>query len=359
MQNGSMLLYGGLSGNTLQSEPAIQHYVDGLKSLELGAFYLHEGSQSRKVFWDALKQTLRFIPPGVDPPRMRYRGFVDSNPEPGWVHKTFIRGPMPHDHARFTFFPANNFGLAPGYFERFSDMSESWKRRYILGQWDFDQEGDSWVYPLAIVERAFELDLPEDDDEDPRYGLDPAGQGADHASLCRQRGSRFTLWSWPKTTGPELCWNVEDVTRERGRGRIHYDAGGLGAPVGESLAVAHLYRDGKSTVSPHDVKKVSTARTAKKPEKFADRRTEMFWMLRERMAEGRACFSGDEPTLTRLREQMMALQFEADNNGRPKVESKKAFKARTGMSPDELEATVYACAGRSPGVSSIPYGGRG
>lgn len=345
--NGSVLLYRGLSGSTLQSEPAIQQFLDDLKSTELCWWYINEASQTRKEFPDTLKQTLRHIPEGARPQDVVFRGIMDTNPEPGWFHKTFVRGPLPKDHRRIHFDPANNPGLAPGYYARFEDMPESWKAKYIRGEWVFSQEGDGWVYPLAMVDRAFELDLPADDDEESRYGLDPAGKGADHAALALQEGPRFTLWSWPLTTGPELTWNIEDVTRERGRATIHGDAGGLGAPILDTLEEGYLYRDKATVIRAHDIKRISTAKTARKPEKFADRRTEMFWTLRDRMAEGRASFAGAENALARLREQMLALQFEPDSAGRPKVEAKKVFKARTGMSPDELEAVVYACSSRS------------
>jgi hypothetical protein len=64
----------------------------------------------------------------------------------------------------------------------------------------------------------------------------------------------------------------------------------------------------------------------------------MFWALRERMTERRCSLPEDE----RLREQMAALQFDTDANGRVQVEPKDRYKARTGQSPDRLEAVVYA-----------------
>jgi hypothetical protein len=249
---------------------------------------------------------------------------------------------MPFDHQRWHFDPVNNFGLAPGYFERFADMPESWKLKYIKGLWIFTQEGDNYVYPQALVDLAFELDLPFDTSEPGRYGLDPAGTGSDNASLTFQRGPRFAVHSRPRTTGPELGWFVDDVTRKFGRFPIRYDAGGLGAPNGEYLAKPRLDRDGVTAIPPHQVVKVDTRHKPRKPEKYVDFRTEQFWAVRDRMKDRIACFEGEEKTLARLREQFMALQFEPDNNGRPKVESKKTFKARTGMSPDELEGVVYA-----------------
>lgn len=340
--NGSILLYRGLSGSTLQSEPAIQQYLDDLKSTELCWWYINEASQTRKEFPDTLKQTLRHIPEGARPADVVFRGIMDTNPEPGWFHRTFIAGPLPEQHRHIHFNPKNNPGLAPGYYDGFADMPESWKLKYIQGLWIFTQEGDGWVYPQELVDMAFELDLPEDESEPARYGLDPAGEGADHAALTRNRGPRYTVHAWPKTKGPELGWRVDEVTGLLGRAPINYDAGGLGAPNGEYLGKPRLDSDGVTHVVPHEVNPVSTKRAPRDPKKYVDRRTEMFWSLRIKMANRKASFAGAPPALARLREQMLALRYTADKDGRPCVEPKKDFKRRTGMSPDELESVIYA-----------------
>jgi hypothetical protein len=324
--NGSEILYRGLSGNVLSSEPAIQHYLDDLKSLELGAFYINEASQTRKEFWDTLKQTLRWVPSGVDPGKMFWRGLADSNPEPGWFHKTFVRE-IPGDHAFVHFRAANNAeNLAPGYYDRFSDMPESWRKRYVEGRWEFNQEGDCWVYPYDLVVEAMQRELSPAG-EAKEYGLDPAGQGADEAVLVLLDPPVFRLWAWAKTTGPQLRDNVLRVMSEHGRALLKYDAGGLGAPNGEFIREAGV-----------KVKPVSTKRTTFKPERFADYRSEMFWALRDRMESKRAVLPDDD----RLREQMVALRWSPDSNGRIKVEDKDVYKKRMGMSPDRMEAVVYA-----------------
>lgn len=340
LHGGSEMLYDGLSGDVLQSEPSLQRYLDGLKSLELGGYYINEATQTRIEFPQMLVQTLRWKCDGGRIPF--YRGIYDGNPEPGWFHKLFVQGPTPDDHAFVHMRAKNNPHLPPGYFERFAFMPESWKRRYVEGLWIFAQQGDGWVYPQELVDMAFELDLPEDTSELARYGLDPAGKGADNAALARRRGPRYTVWSWEKTTGPELGWHVDDVTAAHGRAPINYDAGGLGAPNGEYLGKPRIAQDGQTKVDKHEVRPVSTKRKPRDPKKYVDYRTEMFWRLRIKMANRKASFAGDPKALLRLKEQMLALHFDNDKDGRPCVETKKAFKARTGMSPDELESVIYA-----------------
>lgn len=340
LKGGSEMIYDGLSGDVLQSEEALKRYLDGLKSLELGGYYLNEASQTRIEFPQMLVQTLRWKCPDGRAPF--YRGIYDSNPEPGWFHRLFVQGPRPRDHEYVWMRAKNNPHLPPGYFERFNFMPESWKRRYVDGLWVFAQEGDGWVYPQELVDMAFELDLAEDVSESARYGLDPAGKGADRAALTRARGPRYTVHSWEKTTGPELGWHVDDVTMRFGRAPINYDAGGLGAPNGEYLGKPRLDRDGVTTIPRHEVEAVTTKRAPLDPKKYVDYRTEMFWRLRIKMAARKASFAGESKALLRLKEQMLALRFDADKDGRPCVETKKVFKLRTGMSPDELESVIYA-----------------
>ena len=328
---GSKLFYRGLSGNVLQSELAVKQYLEDLKSLELCWFYINEGSQTRREFWDTLKQTLRFIPKGVDPRAIRYRGIVDTNPEPGWFHKTFVRGPIPADHLRVHFDPANNPGLAAGCYDRFADMPESWKAKYIRGEWTFDQEGDCWVFPLELVSAAMEREIPGDKDLPPSYGLDPAGMGRDEAVLCKRTGGTFSLRAWPKTTSPELVAHVSGAMNADGWGDLNGDDGGLGARDLDHLKPLLEARKKRLV-------RITTKGRSGKPHKYADLRTEMTYALRERMEKGLAALPDDD----KLREQMQALQFTADSNQIIKVESKEDYKKRTGSSPDRMEAVIYA-----------------
>jgi hypothetical protein len=332
--NGSEILYRGLSGNVLSSEPAIKHFLEDLKSLELGAVYINEGSQTRKEFWDTLKQTLRWIPPGVSSDRMFYRALVDSNPEPGWFHQTFIRS-LPQDHAFVHFRAANNAHLAAGYYERFSDMPESWRRRYVEGRWEFDQEGDQWVYPYAVVMEACQAGLLPDQDDTRSWGLDPAGQGNDESVLTLRHGPVFKQFCWRKQDGTQLRDNVLRVLHEHGyfeadeddRDRVNVDCHGMGAPIASMLREAGV-----------NVGKVNLLKAPRKAERFKDIRSEMFWSMRERLVDHRAVLPDDD----RLREQMVALMWEPDANGRICVEHKDVYKKRTGQSPDRLESLVYA-----------------
>lgn len=82
------------------------------------------------------------------------------------------------------------------------------------------------------------------------------------------------------------------------------------------------------------------------PVRFANRRAEVFWHLRELLEAGELDLDPDD---LELAAQLGALRWRVDSSGRVLIESKDAIRARGLPSPDRADASAMACA-RAPAV---------
>jgi PBSX family phage terminase large subunit len=145
--NGSHIMYGALgdSGD-----------VERIKSLEIGGFAIDEASETEEKNYQMLKSRLRWrLPNGDYPP---FAGLLASNPEPGWVKRTFVTPqqlgePLPN-HMFIQALPSDNPHLPPTYLD---DLRESnpahWVQKYIDGSWDAleGQIWDQYDYNIHVV----------------------------------------------------------------------------------------------------------------------------------------------------------------------------------------------------------------
>jgi hypothetical protein len=83
---------------------------------------------------------------------------------------------------------------------------------------------------------------------------------------------------------------------------------------------------------------VNSAERADAPDRFYNRRTEMWWYLLERILSKEIDYPQDEE----LRRQITALRYKVVNsNGQIRLEAKDELKKRIGRSPDRADAFVY------------------
>ena len=128
--NGSMILYGGMSGPDADER---------IKSLEIGFFIVDEASECNEDVVNMLKARLRWKLPNDKYPR--FFGLFASNPEPGWLKSTFVvpqqLGEPKPDHLFVQSLLKDNPWLPPNYLENLRrDNPESWVKRYVDGSWD-------------------------------------------------------------------------------------------------------------------------------------------------------------------------------------------------------------------------------
>lgn len=111
---------------------------------------------------------------------------------------------------------------------------------------------------------------------------------------------------------------------------VHIDGDGLGAGVID-------LSDGYRFVS------VCGSSRATRPGYYPNRRSENWFLLAERARQGQASFARlPKEHQTRLRQQLMAPEWEPDGMGRNRVEPKEITKKRLGFSPDDADAANLA-----------------
>lgn len=88
---------------------------------------------------------------------------------------------------------------------------------------------------------------------------------------------------------------------------------------------------------------VDNATKASEPEKFFNRRAELYWNLRELLRTEEMAL---DPTDRQLAQELRAVRFKI-NKSRVQIEEKAEIKKRLGRSPDRADAIVLACAGDS------------
>ncbi len=109
---------------------------------------------------------------------------------------------------------------------------------------------------------------------------------------------------------------------------IAVDDGGLGAGVSDTLhdkGVDHL--------------EINFANATSDKESFFNMKAELYWGLKEELEHNEDFYWPDDEALTN---EATTIRYTYDGQGRVKIESKEEYRARTGKSPDSLEALLLA-----------------
>ena len=98
------------------------------------------------------------------------------------------------------------------------------------------------------------------------------------------------------------------------------------------------------------VEGVNLGKPAGNPERFVNRKAEIAWGLRERLAKGDLTGLTDATAIA----QFAGLRYEPEARGRTVVERKESLRNRGLPSPDRADAILLAFAGRSRPQLIIP-----
>jgi len=193
---------------------------------------------------------------------------------------------------------------------------------------DFPEAASDALIPLSWIEAAQKREL--EPGEPVGLGVDVARFGDDETIIAVRRGPVVRLHSVAaKEDTMQTAGRVIRALSETGAGVAKVDVIGLGAGV-----VDRLKEQGKP------VQEMNAAEAASDPERFANRRAEWYWALRERFQEGSIDLDPDEE----LAAQLSSIKYRIDSRGRIQIESKEDMKKRGLPSPDRADAVVLAFA---------------
>jgi hypothetical protein len=210
------------------------------------------------------------------------------------------------------------------------DMPEqAFAREYLC---DFSAAGDDQLISLSDAESAAERQYPDGDviDAPLVIGVDPARFGDDRSAIVLRQGLRMEN---PRIyTGIDnmaLAAAVANVIEERDPDAMFIDAG-AGAGV-----IDRLRQLG------YEVTEVPFGGKATFPNLFVNKRTEMWWAIKEWIDQG-----GAIPDRTDLKQELSTPLYWYDNVGKRVLESKDEVKKRLqgGGSPDIADALALTFA---------------
>lgn len=164
-------------------------------------------------------------------------------------------------------------------------------------------------------------------------GVDPARYGDDRTAIIRRKGrSAYDLMTYEKTSTMEVAGLVHSIIRNEKPAQVAIDVGGLGAGV-----VDRLIELGHDDV----VVPINFGGASLDPARFANRRAEMWWNLRDWL-------DGDMPVMIPDRDDLhtdiCAPFYKYDSQARRKLESKDEIKKRGLRSTDCADALALTFA---------------
>ena len=164
-------------------------------------------------------------------------------------------------------------------------------------------------------------------------GVDPARFGDDRTAIIRRKGrSAYDLMTYEKTSTMEVAGLVHSIIRNEKPAQVAIDVGGLGAGV-----VDRLIELGHDDV----VVPINFGGTSLDPQRFKNRRAEMWWNLRDWL-------DGDMPVMIpdkdELHTDLCAPFYKYDSHARRQLESKDDIKKRGLRSTDCADALALTFA---------------
>jgi len=231
--------------------------------------------------------------------------------------------------ARYTVFDTDS--LHPNEVTRLKrDMSEtSFAREYLC---DFSAQGDDQLIALADTEDAAKRVYQQDhvDMSPVVLGIDPARFGDDRSVIFRRQGRQaFKPVVYRGINNMDLAARVANLIEEHDPDAVFCDAG-AGSGVIDRLRQLS-----------YDVIEIPFGGKATKPEQYLNRRSEMWWLMKQWIEEG-----GAIPNDVALKQELATPIYWYDNIGRRVLESKDQIKKRLqgAGSPDLADALALTFA---------------
>ncbi len=163
------------------------------------------------------------------------------------------------------------------------------------------------------------------------YGVDVSRMGGDETVIYRNRGGHVRLvWAGSKQDTMATAGRVARTLREDGHGGVPavIDAVGVGAGVLDRLREQRL-----------DVTGFESSGRPRNPMRFANRRAECWWRVRELFEQGLVDL---DPADEVLAAQLGGVKWKLNSSGQVLIESKDEMRRRGMASPDRADAVVMS-----------------
>ena len=298
---------------------------DALRGVRLDGLVLDEVSQIKKELWIDVCQ------PALSD-RLGWAIFISTPSGINLFSELYYKAleePKDWSAARYTVYDTES--IHPDEVTRLKrDMSEtSFAREYLC---DFSAAGDDQLIALADTEVAAQRVYQKADvGFSPLvFGIDPARFGDDRSVVFRRQGRQgFKPIVYRGLDNMDLAARIANLIEEHNPDAVFCDAGAGSGVIDRLRQLAY------------DVIEIPFGGKATKPEQYINRRTEMWWLMKEWVEEG-----GAIPNDTALKQELATPIYWYDNVGRKVLESKDQIKKRLqgAGSPDLADALALTFA---------------
>jgi len=297
---------------------------DAMRGLRLDGIVMDEVAQLKNELWTDIVQ------PALSD-RLGWSIFIGTPSGINLFSELYYKAMNEEDWtaARYTVFDTES--LHPNEVTRLKrDMSEtSFAREYLC---DFSAQGDDQLIALADTEDAAKRVYQADHVKlSPIVlGIDPARFGDDRSVIFRRQGRQaFKPVVYRGIDNMELATRVANLIEEHDPDAVFCDAG-AGSGVIDRLRQLS-----------YDVIEIPFGGKAMKPDQFINRRSEMWWLMKQWIEEG-----GAIPNDIALKQELATPIYWYDNVGRRVLESKDQIKKRLqgAGSPDLADALALTFA---------------
>ena len=291
----------------------------------------------------------------AQPGELRYfvtlDGIEQEHPDPLPFWYTNARGERelitPRSRTFIPALPTDNPYLGPQYISTLQKLPEPIRSAMLYGDFSVSLSDQplqlfpsQWVRDAVARHRALSGSTrPPQADPMTSMGVDVARGGADSTVVVVRHGSYFAE---PHQIPPSVARDGPDVALQMLKLRrencpVVIDANGVGASVYDHCVSALGLDNIKAWVG----SKGSTKRDTSHKYGFTNKRSEGYWKLREALDPGLpdALAIPDDPELL---DELLAMTWEDQGNGRLKVIAKKDLTKLLGRSPDKADALMLA-----------------
>ncbi len=297
---------------------------DAMRGLRLDGIVMDEVAQLKNELWTDIVQ------PALSD-RLGWSIFIGTPSGINLFSELYYKAINEEDWtaARYTVYDTDS--LHPNEVTRLKrDMSEtSFAREYLC---DFSAQGDDQLIALADTEDAAKRVYQADHVKlSPIVlGIDPARFGDDRSVVFRRQGRQaFKPVVYRGIDNMELATRVANLIEEHDPDAVFCDAG-AGSGVIDRLRQLS-----------YDVIEIPFGGKAMKPDQYINRRSEMWWLMKQWVEEG-----GAIPNDIALKQELATPIYWYDNVGRRVLESKDQIKKRLqgAGSPDLADALALTFA---------------
>tara|TARA_R100000654_G_scaffold62436_1_gene89408 strand:- start:337 stop:1662 length:1326 start_codon:yes stop_codon:yes gene_type:complete len=297
---------------------------DAMRGLRLDGIVMDEVAQLKNELWTDIVQ------PALSD-RLGWSIFIGTPSGINLFSELYYKAIEEDDWtaARYTVYDTDS--LHPNEVTRLKrDMSEtSFAREYLC---DFSAQGDDQLIALADTEDAAKRTYQSDHVKlSPIVlGIDPARFGDDRSVVFRRQGRQaFKPVVYRGIDNMELATRVANLIEEHDPDAVFCDAG-AGSGVIDRLRQLS-----------YDVIEIPFGGKATKPDQYINRRSEMWWLMKQWIEEG-----GAIPNDIALKQELATPIYWYDNIGRRVLESKDQIKKRLqgAGSPDLADALALTFA---------------